>query len=136
MTSRVSIAPSGRSRATLVVLSESLGPAELVAALGPGDRVWAQGDATRPRSRSRQTFNGWSIESTIDRSKPPQAHVANILPRLERVASQIQTLQSGGSVSSVRLWLHLDKPDIGLALDQNTLRSIARVASLEVDIYG
>lgn len=125
-----------RSRASLVVLSATLKPDDLVERLGRADRAWSAGDPPLPNSKSRQRFNGWSIDSQLDRSAPPRDHIAEICARLPPITPSLQALTAEGAVESIRVWLHLDSPEVGVSFDQDSLAAISAVGSLEINIYG
>lgn len=126
-----------RTRARLVVLSRTLSGAELGERLGTtGDQQWNAGDPVRPGSKSRQRFSGWALDSRIDRSQTAAAHLDDLLARAMDVADQVSALRDAREIESSRVWLHLDAPEAGFALEPNVLRAIATLGSLEVDIYG
>ncbi len=126
-----------RARASLVVLSRRLRGREVGERLAcVGDREWDEGDPVRVGSQHRQRFSGWSIDSTSDRSSPPGAHLAELLHRAEGLAGPIAGLVAAGEIESSRVWLHIDTPDAGLAIEPETLLAIAQLGSFEIDLYS
>jgi hypothetical protein len=58
------------------------------------------------------------------------------LKRASPLAARLAALATAGDINNARVWLHLDAPERGLALERDTLRAIAELGSLEVDVYG
>jgi hypothetical protein len=119
------------------VLSSALSGKEIARqlALG-GDQEWSAGDPVRPGSATRQRFGGWAIDSRLDRSASAGDHLADLLARASHLADRLSTLIESGQIDSSRVWLHLDNPDVGFAVEPENLRAVAELGSLEVDIYS
>ena len=127
----------GRARASLVVLSKTLTGSEIGRRLDlKGDQEWNAGDPVRPGATARQRFAGWAMDSQVDRSVGAGEHLADLLGRASHLGDRLSVLVAEGQVESVRVWLHLDSPDVGFAVEQETLRAVARLGSLEIDIYS
>jgi len=121
--------------ASLVVLSASLGPDELIGALGPADRTWALGDPHPSPSTGRNRFNGWEIGSTVDRSAPPGDHVRDLVERLRPLIPAITKLRASGSLDHVRFWLYLDHSSDAFSISPEDLAAIGEVGSFDVHIW-
>jgi hypothetical protein len=125
------------ARASLVILSRNLGGTDIGERLGMmGDQQWNAGDPVRPGSKSQQRFGGWALNSRVDRSQPAAAHLEDLLARASSVATPLSVLRNTGEIESSRVWLHLDTPEAGFAIEPDVLRAIANLGSLEVDLYG
>ena len=126
-----------RARASIVILSSLLSGADIAGRVGMrGDKVWERGEPVGPKSKTRQKFSGWSITSRTERTEPAGKHVRDILERAEPVWANLVDLQQSGLVESLRFWVHLDSPTVGLSFEATDLHRIAEIGSLEIDIYS
>jgi hypothetical protein len=126
-----------RARASLVVLSSRISGAEIAERLGlAGDQQWEAGDPVRPGSKSRQRFGGWALDSRVNRSSGAASHIEDLLRRVSHLANPLSALKAMGEIDSSRVWLHLDAPEVGFALEPDVLRLVSELGSLEVDIYS
>jgi len=64
------------------------------------------------------------------------AHLEDLLSRALDVRDRLAILVATGEAASSRVWLHLDSPDTGFAMEADLLRDLARLGSLEVDVYS
>ena len=127
--------PPTTSMAHITVLSERLSGIELAALLGivPDER-WERGD--RPHARGK--YAGCSVGSRLTETASPDAHLADLLDRLDPIASNVRALVADDRVFSVRLWVYHSIPNWnpGLSFAAPILERISSMGTgLELDIY-
>jgi hypothetical protein len=128
-----------RSRVHLTVLSDSIPPDELSAAIGlPAEESWAKGEP-RKGARHLQKFNGVEYASTLGRDQAdPDQHVEQLVQRLAPYATNLAKVSDDQRVHSMRLWLYIQTSgeNPGFELSHTTLEALGRMgASLAFDLY-
>jgi hypothetical protein len=127
--------PPTRSMAHLTVLSETLSGMQLASLVGivPDER-WDRGD--RPHAPGK--YAGCKVGSRLNDTASPDAHLADLLDRLDPVASNIRLLVADDRVFSVRLWVYHSIPNWnpGLSFAAPLLERVSSMGTgLELDIY-
>jgi hypothetical protein len=127
--------PPTRSTAHLTVLSERLSGNVLAELLGMSpDERWDRG--TKPHAGGK--YAGCSVSSRPADTASPDAHLADLVDRLDPVASNVRSLVADDRVFSVRLWLYHSIPNWnpGLSLPAHLLERINSMGTgLEIDVY-
>lgn len=127
--------PPTSSTAHLTVLSETLSGNVLADLLGilPDER-WDRGD--KPHARGK--YAGCSVGSRLTDTASPDAHLADLLDRLDPVALNVRALVADDRVFSVRLWVYHRVPNWnpGLSFAASLIERISSLGTgLELDIY-
>ena len=127
--------PATKSTAHLTVLSESLSGNVLADLLGilPDER-WDRGEKFHAPGK----YAGCSVGSRLTDTASPSAHLADLLDRLDPVASNVRALVADDRVSSVRLWVYHRVPNWnpGLSFAATLMDRISSLGTgLELDIY-
>lgn len=124
-----------RTAAALVILSETLTPAQLEALIG------LQPDRRRPKGepvaggRGRRRFTVWRIDEG-DAPASAESQLAKILERIEGVADRVRRLGADPRIHSVSLWIWSGGEEFGLDLTPGQLEKVSRLsASLKIDVY-
>ncbi len=105
----------------------SFDPEEITRRTGisPGDS-WRTGDL-HPRTRLERKFSRWSLHSRLPRSQPLEAHIKDVLARLdqnpgvfayppEKVYSSDQSARSGWTGIWSNSWMSADRSMVSGAL--------------------
>jgi uncharacterized protein DUF4279 len=127
--------PPTNSTAHLTILSETLSGIALADLLGiRPDGRWDRGE--KPHARGK--FAGCSVGSRLPDTASPDAHLADLLDRLDPVASNVRALVADHRVFSVRLWVYhrIANWNPGLSFAAPLLERISSMGTgLELDIY-
>jgi hypothetical protein len=127
--------PPTSSTAHLTVLSETLAGNALADLLGilPDER-WDRGE--KPHAPGK--YAGISVGSRLPDLASPDAHLADLLDRLDPVGSNVRALVADHRVFSVRLWVYHRIPNWnpGLSFAASLIERISSLGTgLELDIF-
>lgn len=110
-------------------------PDELTRRLGVApDSAWAKGEL-HPRSGAARRFSRWSLESRLDRESSLEAHVADVLTRMDANADAFVAVsrEYGGCMQLVG-YFHAGYP--GLHFDAAIVAGLARYGlGVDFDFY-
>jgi len=126
-----------RSRARLVVLSDSLEPTKLAERLGLApDESWLRGD--RRHGGGQHLHHGFAIESRLPEVRSPEDHLADLVERLGPAALRVSALADDPEVHSARVWVsrHGENWNPGFSLTARLVRSLDALSlGLDIDVY-
>lgn len=118
----------------LVVTSDVLQSGDITRILGvQPDRTWKPGDLRTPGATITHSNHGWLVCSSLSRAEKPEAHVRDVMTRIEGSEDNFTNLEA--SNIRVRCVIYCsESPET--YYDSALLRQMCRIgADLDIDIY-
>ena len=118
-----------------VTVTGEFDPEALTQQLGVApDRAWKKGEL-HPRARMERRFSRWSLESRLDHEAPLEAHIADVLARMDEHAEAfVAVARTYGGCMQLVGYLHEGYP--GLHFTAAVVAGLARYGlCVDFDLY-
>jgi hypothetical protein len=103
------------------------------------DRAWNRGDLRSAQSRRKQKFSGWELISSQAADAPIDAHVDDLIARIDRRATALARLiKEPNALASARFWIshHIENWNPGIELLPSQLSALAQMGvRVAFDVY-